>query len=447
MAAGSFIKAKQYYVQTTILVQEAAMLNPFLEDLSISMNLKQRIKALRVLLHSHSVLEQVVAELALAPANNRRQVEGVIGNLNRSLDVTLVGNDLVQLGLNWPTPHEMPAILNKVSEIFLDKLRAPGRASIDGSEIFLQKQLESTQQDLELAESELAIFKAENADNLPQLQGSKVQNDARLGSLIQQTELNLLHATTQRDNFYQRLASTNPVVGMLEEEIVKAEAELAMLRASYTDRHSSVKAVLRRLVHMKQERSRLVDEQQSLSAQEVSQLWQRIASNTQSQDNNSQPILLSQFEKLQQAESQILGLTEELKLLQNKATLLQEKRAEFASLEKQLKILQRNYDVKSRIYNQLLERYEMAKVTGHLGRFEEPDKLKIIDRPVKPHRPLNWPWWLNFLLGIGSGLGLGLSLACAVQLLDTRLYQNTQINRLTRVPVLIRVPNFSGISS
>lgn len=447
MAAGSTVKAKRYYAQTTILVQEAAMLNPFLEDLSISMNLKQRIKALRVLLHSHSILEQVVDELQLAPANSRAQVEGMIGKLNRSLSVTLVGNDLVQIGLNWPVPKEMPAILNKVSEIFLDKLRAPGRASIDGSEIFLQKQLESTQQDLEQAESELAAFKTANADNLPQLQNIKVQNDARLSALIQETELKLLHAQTQRDNFYQRLASTNPVVGMLEEEIVKAEAEVAMLRASYTDRHSSVKAVLRRLDRLKKERTRLVDQQQSLSDQEVSQLWQRIATNTQSTNSTAQPILLSQFEKLQQAEGEIQTLTDELILLRRQATLLQNKRAEFANLEKQLKILQRNYDVKARIYNQLLERYEMAKVTGHLGRFEEPDRLKIIDRPVEPHRPLNWPWWLNFILGIGAGLGLGLSLACAVQLLDTRLNQTSQINRLTQVPVLSRIPNFPGSST
>jgi capsular polysaccharide biosynthesis protein len=34
-----------------------------------------------------------------------------------------------------------------------------------------------------------------------------------------------------------------------------------------------------------------------------------------------------------------------------------------------------------------------------------------------------------------------------VQLLDTRLYQTTQINRLTRVPVLARIPNFPGSSS
>ena len=443
MTAGGAIKAKRYHAQTTILVQEAAMLNPFLEDLSISMNLQKRIKALRVLLHSQFVLEQVAIDLELAAASNPSQLNAIVSQLNSNLNVNLVGSDLVQLGLNWHTPSEMPAILNKLSELFLDKLRAPGRASIDGSEQFLQQQLESTLHDLEQAESALAAFKSANAGNLPQLQGSRIQTDAQINTLIQETKLRLLNAQAKRDNFYQRLASTNPVVGMLEAEIVKAEAELAILRASYTDRHSSVKAVLRQLNRLKQERSRLVDQQQSLNAQEIGQLWQRIASNTQQLDNPNQPILISQFEQLQKAESEIQALEGELKLLETQASRLEEKRVEFAQLEKELTVLQRNYDVKAKIYNQLLERYEMAKVTGQLGRFEEPDKLKIIARPSIPSQPLNWPWWLNFTLGIVVGLGLGLSLVCAVQLLDTRLYQNRQIVRLTKAPVLIRIPHFS----
>ena len=40
MTIGGFLKTKYYYSETTILVQEAALLNPFLEDLSISMNLQ-----------------------------------------------------------------------------------------------------------------------------------------------------------------------------------------------------------------------------------------------------------------------------------------------------------------------------------------------------------------------------------------------------------------------
>jgi uncharacterized protein involved in exopolysaccharide biosynthesis len=442
MTTGGLFKAKRYYSETTILVQESAMLNPFLEDLSISINLKQRIKALQVIIHSRNILEKVIHDLNLAPTDDLLQTDNMINVLRKSLSLSLLGNDLVQLSLIWSTPSEMPLILNKVSDIFKEKLRAPGRASVDGSELFLQRQLETTQLDLELAESALAKFKAANANNLPQLQGAKAQNDLQLVNQIRETELNLLQARSKRTNLYQRLASTNPIVGILEQEIVKAEAELAILRASYTDQHSSVKGVIRRLNRLKQERSRLVDEQQALNSQEINQLWQRIANSNQSNDPTKQPILLSQFEKLQHAESQIQALGEELTLLKEQTNELSEKRMEFANLEKQLKILQRNYDVKSNVYNQLFERYEMAKVTGHLGRFEEPEKLKVIVQPIEPKRPLNWSWWINFCLGTVVGFGLGASLAGVVILFDTRLYQTDHIAKLTQSQVLVRVPLF-----
>ncbi|MGR5152017.1 GumC family protein [Photobacterium swingsii] len=442
MTAGSMVKAKRYYGKTTILVQETAMLNPFLEDLSIAMNLKQRIKALRVLIHSKSVLDDVAVQSGLADAQDPEAIAYYYKMINQQLKLELIGNDVVQLGLTWHAPQDIPLILNTISSVFLEKLRAPGRASIDSSEVFLQRQLTATQHDLEAAEKELAIFKANNADNLPHLQGSNIQNDTQLKTLIRDTELKLLHAKSQRDNLFERLASTNPVIGMMEEKIVLAEAKLAILRASYTDKHSSIKALLLKLNRLKQERAKLMNSQQSLTQQEISQLWQRIASHSSSSDSKSQPILLSQFEKLQQAENQIQALNEELKLLKKQADNVNMMRAEYAELEQQLTTLQRNHDVKSRIYNRLFERFEMAKVTGQLGRFEEPDKLKIIDRPSVPTQPLNWPWWLNFCLGIAGGLGLGLSLACVVQLFDTRLYQSAHISRLTNAPVLIRIPNF-----
>ncbi|OAN16814.1 sugar transporter [Photobacterium jeanii] len=443
MTTGSMLKAKRYYGYTTILVQESAMLNPFLEDLSIAVNLKQRIKALRVLIQSKSILDQVIIQAELAAADDPVNVSHYCQLLKQNLKLELVGNDVVQLGLTWHKPEQIPLLLNTVSNVFLEKLRAPGRASVDSSETFLQQQLQVTRQELEAAENALADFKTRNADNLPHLQGTNIQTNAQLNTLIRETELALLHAQSQRDNLYQRLASTNPVVGMMEEAIVKAEAELAILRASYTDRHSSIKALLLRLNRLKTERGKLLEQQQSLTSQEISQLWQRVANQSHTSDSKSQPILLSQFEKLQQAENQIAALNEELKLLHQQAQEMNAKRTEYAELEQQLATLQRNHEVKARIYNQLFERFEMAKVTGQLGRFEEPDKLKIIDYPSTPNKPLNWPWWINFCVGIVAGLGLGLSLACVVQLLDTRLYQSAHIHRLTKVPILIRVPHFS----
>ena len=43
---------KKYSSYTTVLIQEAAKMNPFLEDLAVETNLKSRIDALNALLHS-----------------------------------------------------------------------------------------------------------------------------------------------------------------------------------------------------------------------------------------------------------------------------------------------------------------------------------------------------------------------------------------------------------
>ncbi|WP_341488916.1 sugar transporter [Photobacterium damselae subsp. damselae] len=442
LPVGSLFKTKMYYSQTTILVQEAAMLNPFLGDLSISMNLQQRMKALTILLHSQSTLEQVVIDLELATKEDRGQVAVRVGELKQHLNLSLLSDELVSIGLTWKYPSEVPVILNAVSNIFLDKLRAPGRASIDNSEQFLQQQLTITQQELEQAETELAAFKMQNANDLPHLRGMNEQANIELNRQLHETELNLMAAKSSRDNLYQRLARTNPLIGMLEQEIVDSESRLALLRASYTDKHSKIRSELRKLSRLQQKRAQLLELQQSLTPEQINQLWQRIANETQAQASTSHPLLLSQFEKLQDADEQIAALTNELNLLQQKATYLSEKRNVFTRLEKQLTALERNYKVKANIYDQLLERFEMAKVTGQLGRFEDPDKLKVIDKPSIPTQPLNWPWWLNMMIGFILGIILGLSTTALLMLLDSRIYQREQLQRISDIPTLTEIPNF-----
>ena len=44
--------------------------------------------------------------------------------------------------------------------------------------------------------------------------------------------------------------------------------------------------------------------------------------------------------------------------------------------KKQLRKLERDYDVKQSLYKDMLSRYEMAKVTGKLVKYEGPDKVK-----------------------------------------------------------------------
>ena len=50
------LSPKHYSSHTSMLIQETAKMNPFLEDLAVSAMLKDRIDALKTLLHSRHIL-------------------------------------------------------------------------------------------------------------------------------------------------------------------------------------------------------------------------------------------------------------------------------------------------------------------------------------------------------------------------------------------------------
>ena len=63
--AGSFVgkmAPEKYVSHTSMLIQETAKMNPFLEDISVSTMLKERLAALSTLLKSRHILRSVAKE-------------------------------------------------------------------------------------------------------------------------------------------------------------------------------------------------------------------------------------------------------------------------------------------------------------------------------------------------------------------------------------------------
>ena len=74
---------KQYSNHATILIEESALLNPYLDDLSFSFQLSDRIAALRTLVISRKVLISVAKETQLIPENaSNKQVEEILTYLS-----------------------------------------------------------------------------------------------------------------------------------------------------------------------------------------------------------------------------------------------------------------------------------------------------------------------------------------------------------------------------
>ncbi|MDX1738173.1 MAG: Wzz/FepE/Etk N-terminal domain-containing protein, partial [Alphaproteobacteria bacterium] len=384
------LSPKKYETYTTILIQEAAKQNPFLEDLAIATNLKSRMEALNALLHSRHILTEVAFKLKLINAEMpEKQRNQEIAKLSRALKSKLVGEDLIKITYTAGDPKDMAETLKLVSIRFVERVIAPQRSSIVQSQNFLETELEKRRSDLTQSEEELARYKSQFASELPELHASNVTRLSHLRSLLADRRTVLEGARAEENKVRERLSLTNPVVGKIEEAIVDTMAELTTLRARYTDQHTQVQAKVRKLAALESERSKVLQQSPSLKETDLDRLWNIASSNSFQTQNGVQPLLVSQLEKLQNAQNQVERLEEEIRSLESEAQKLTQKVNGFGEHERRLNELLREIEVRRNIYSDLAERHQLARVTGALGKSEESERVKLIDPPFTPIAPSN----------------------------------------------------------
>lgn len=435
------VSPKNYESYTSVLVQEAARANPFLEDLTVSTNLEKRIAGINALLHSNHILNEVAFTFELVTMEDsdaKKQYE--ISKLSSALRAQLIGEDLVKISYKSSDPSKMAGILSLVSERFIDRLIAPERSAIFSSEEFLKRELEARHKVLTAAEEKLAAYRSRYADQLPNLH---TNNAARLGELqdqLEETRRALSSARASRDNLQKQLSQTNPVVGKIEEAIVERLSDLALLRSRYTDQHSSVQSVLNQLESLQEERTNLIKAGAKVDTADLDRLWNMVSSQSYSSDQSQQTLLISQLQELQSANNKIQGLEDEIASLSREVDTLAQRVQGFGKHEQRLTELERDLTTNRKVYADLAERYEQAKLTGSLGNWEAQDRVKIIDPPFTPAAPTNMSTIMFVIAGIFGGIFLGCGLAVILELADTTVRYRKGAEQLLDVTVISRIP-------
>lgn len=441
-----FVIPRAWETHTTILVQESAKMNPFLEDLSVSTDLENRMTTLDTLLHSRHMLINVAQDLALIDVNSTDyEKDQWVKKLSKSLKVKLIGKDLVKLVYITDEPENMVAVLSVVRERFLEKLLAPELSAIDASESFLTKQLSLKTADLQESEIRLANFKQYNAEHLPQLYSANSNRFSQLSMLLEQRKIELSGAIAAKSTIRTRLAQVDPVMSEIEQGIVETKSELAILRSRYTDQHSKVQTALRKLSQLEDEREMQSKTSYKITEVDLNRLWE-VANNMQNGevDSSQNLLLVSQLQELQLADSEVEKIKEEIKSIEKQMNALKASLAGTGEMERQLLALERDLKVERGLYSDLLYRNEKAKITGALGKFEQPERIKIIDEPFQPSTPTNFPLSIFLIAGIIGGIALGSGLALFAEITDTTIRAKHQLELITASPVITRLPRISA---
>lgn len=430
---------KQYVSHTSMLIQETSKMNPFLEDLAVSSQMKERFSGLQTLLHSRHILGKVALERGLVTEKDDPQkLDSVIARLSAGLNMVTMGKDVIRIDYRSNNPGDMKEILESVSDYVVEELLAPERSSMKDSSYFLAEHIESRREELDKAEAALADFRSKHADGLPELQVANYARIEQLKQRLSEKEAEMAGAQKSLGGLDQQLSSTNPVIGSIEDQIVKLRSELALLKARYTDQHSLVQGTLRNLRRLEEQRAQLVASSQQ--TMDTAKLWDIASSARMNSDAESQPLLISQLESLQAARSKVETLEEETASLRKMIEQLEVKTSLSGEKEQQIRKLERDLEVKRVLFEELLERHEKARLTSSLGVFEQDKRIKIIDRPYSPSTPSNLPLAVFAIAGLVGGVFLGGGLAVVMELTDTTIRRINTLEAIIGAPVLTRIP-------
>ena len=439
----SFMTPKFYEAHTTILLQDISELNPILEDFSISTNLEERQVALKILLKSRNVLRAVATDLGyISEQSTQKEIDEELDELSRSLSIVF-GGELIKIYYRSENRTDIAYLLKTVTKHFLGIVLAPHKSWTSTSETFLEDQLRRQKQSLQDAEENLTSYKAKYALELPQLHEANITRLAELRQLLMEKKTDLAGAEAALKEFNNNLSQTNPVIGKLEERLIDIRADLSMLRSRYTEQHSKVRAATREFERLEAERKRLINETGQLKPENIKRLWNLATTSTgttEAGNPGSTTVLASQLQAVQDAKAKVTGLRNEVESIKRLSLDLENKVRSFAEVERSLTELQRDYDIKLKLYDDFLNRYEMARVLGDLERYEEIERVKVIDEPFTPSRPSTIPAALFVLAGFFAGLGIGTGLTAIAEISDTSLRLKATIESMTGLPVLTRLP-------
>jgi polysaccharide chain length determinant protein (PEP-CTERM system associated) len=428
---------KTYESRTTILVQEPGRLVPFLNDLALATNVKDRMPTLEALLKSKNILGSVLEDTGEISANTEPQTKEIrVKRLAAALSVQLTGSELVELKLRWGRPEGLAKTLGAVTRRFIERLVSPERGAVENSETFFNQQLAERRAELSAAEQAYADFKMENADKLPAMYSTDVSHLAAMQQKLEEKSMELATAEAVFDELRTRLSSLNPVVGRLEESIVQVSSELAALRVRYTDEHSEVRAAERKLRRLEEERAGLLASSSKMNDIGIDQLWNMAAGTAMKEGDAMAPLLSSQMQRVQEAESRRSALRKDVEQLKAGISDLRSAIATFAPIEQRQQQLERAVAGAREMHDLLAKRYEMARLTGSLGSYEAPEQIKIIDPPQDPTEPTTPSGFIFALAGLVGGLALGAGLVVSFEVLDPRLRSPDSIGNAACLPIV-----------
>ena len=458
----SWIVPPRYQSTTLILVEHPTMPKDYVTP-NVDDDVQDRLQSITQQILSRTRLLRIIDQLDLYADASRPSGDHKVDRMRKDIAIELVRdarNEITAFNVSYSSrdPHLAQKVTSELTNLFINENLEVRQQQSEGTTRFLESQLESARRTLSEQEDKIRQFKAQHPGELPAQVGSNLQILAGLQSQLQ-TEQDALNTAKQQRVYLESLVNQyrsmqdaprsggNTPVGLpaVNSELDRLRTQLADLGSHYTDRHPDVRKLKQQIADTEKMRDRILA---SLKTKDNAQTDPNNASaNVESSDGRDPSSPMFQLQgQVQSNRVEIANRERGVSDLNARVLEYQSRLNQEPMREQQLSDLTRGYDQSKANYDDLLKKKNESAMATSMELLQQGERFRVIDPPSLPAKP-DFPNRLKFCgIGLGFGLALGLAIAAAFEMMDDRIYEEKELQKLLPVTVLAEIPSVGAVA-
>ena len=437
-----------YRSDTLILVVPQRVPENFVKA-TVTTRIEDRLQSISQQILSRTRLERIIQDFNLYAAERKNGImEDIVDKMRKDILVDVVKGDAFRVSYVGRDPRTVMKVTDRLSSLFIEENLRDREVLAEGTDQFLEAQLEDARRRLAEQEKKLEEYRKQYSGQLPSQMESNLQviqntsaqiqqlnesiNRDRDHRLVVERELNDLSAAAavaaapQGDG----AATTG---GSAAQQLAAAQAVLAQLELKLTPEHPDIKRLKRTIGDLQKKA-----DQEALEAPvSPDAAPRRPASPAEVARLNKIGDLRAELE---QVDRQIAYKQSEEKRLRGLVGGYQQRVEAAPTRESEITALTRDYATLQTSYQSLLAKKEDSKIAANLERRQIGEQFKLLDPARLPEKPYSPNRQLLNLLGLLGGLAVGLALIALFEYLDRSFRTEEELGTLLGVSVLAVVP-------
>lgn len=406
-----FLWPSKFETEATIFADNQNILKPLLQNQAAQSKVTDQAKVVRDKILSPSIMNKVIeSTYGLDSFESAEELAAKVSGMRSRIKVKGIGSSFIRINYHDETSHEAYHLINNLIDTFIKSSSEEQRSESREAYLFIDNQVKQYKEQLVLAEERLKEFNAENYDGRDR---DVDQSISRIRSQVENLKISIDEDQTTIKSLKAQLAEESEFsakkvkAGVYQERLLLLEERLSALLLSYTDDYPDVVSVKYQIEDIKTAIAE-ADETESDSSQSED-------------DIIANPLYQELRSRLSIAETNIQTKKKRLIALEGLKAQEFERRKRVAGRAAEEAELTRDYTVTRKIYEDMLERKEKARLSMTLNVEGQGVTYRVQEPALPPLSPTGLRTLHFVILGPFVGVFFVFGLALLFVLVDPRV--------------------------